>query len=529
MGFRRGQRGFPALRMKLKLSLATRIFLGYAVVLATFGAVSLFSVAELHRNRLEIRLVSQGYLQLSQEAATLESFHTNQERDTERLLAEGSVETRRALIRLARLYFPSLMAQRLSEAQERVREVRALAPEGELPFVQEVEERLGALSTRYEGYGRAAEAVFTVFSNASPAPEEVARTTAELRQQETSIGRDIRFLRAALGNRIRERVDEAEERERRTGLAIIALSILAIFVGLGATALSARTLRPVRTLIEGVSRIGRGDYSAQLGVRGEDEVAVLAREFDAMARSLQAREAQLKAQAEALMRAEQLAAVGRISAQVAHEVRNPLSSIGLNVELLQDAFAHASFPDPEEAREARELLAAVTREVDRLTDVTEQYLRMARPPHPSLQATDVAEVLTSVLDFSREELARAGVEVVRDFSPDTPPALADEGQLRQVCLNLLRNSREAMPEGGRLTITTRAHERQVEVAIQDTGRGMTQAVLARIFEPFFSTKEGGTGLGLAVTQQILKAHGGTLSCESEPGRGTTFLLRLPQA
>ena len=513
----------------MKLSLATRIFLGYAVVLVTFGAVSLFSVAELHRNRLEIRLVSQGYLQLSQDAAALESFHTNQEKDTERLLEEGSVETRRALIRLARLYFPSLMAERLQAAKARAHEVLTLAPTGEVHFVRDLESRLGELAKRYQSYGRAAEAVFTVLANERPAAEEIARATAELRQQESSIGRDIRFLRAALSNRIRERVDGAEDRERRTGLAIITLSVLAIGVGLGATAWSARTLRPVRTLIEGVSRIGRGDYSAQLGVRGDDEVAVLAREFDAMARSLQAREAQLKAQAEALMRAEQLAAVGRISAQVAHEVRNPLSSIGLNVELMQDAFERATFESPVDAREARELLAAVTREVDRLTEVTEQYLRMARPPQPSLEPTDVTEVLASVLDFSREELERAHVEVVRELAEEPPQALADEGQLRQVFLNLLRNAREAMPDGGRLTIATRVHERDVEVAIQDTGRGMNESVRSRIFEPFFTTKEDGTGLGLAVCQQILKAHGGSLGCNSEPGQGTTFSVRLPRA
>src|SRR5690349_3950935 len=272
----------------MKLSLATRIFLGYAVVLVTFGAVSLFSVAELHRNQLEIRLVSQGYLQLSQDAAALDSFHTNQEKDTERLLEEGNAETRRALIRLARLYVPSLMSERLSDALARAREVRALAPPGEVPFVQDLESRLGELAHRYPTYGRAAEAVFTVLASDSPPADEVTRAATELRQQENAIGRDIRFLRAALTNRIRERVDGAEDRERRTGLAIITLSVLAIIVGLVATAWSARTLRPVRTLIEGVSRIGRGDYSAQLGVRGDDEVAVLAREFDAMARSLQA-------------------------------------------------------------------------------------------------------------------------------------------------------------------------------------------------------------------------------------------------
>ncbi|MFP2927952.1 ATP-binding protein [Pyxidicoccus sp. 3LG] len=513
----------------MKLSLATRIFLGYAVVLVTFGLVSLFSVTELHRNRLEIRLVSQGYLQLSQDAAELETFHTTQEKDTERLLEEGNVETRRSFIRLARLYFPPLMSQRLTAAQAKAREVLTFAPDSEAPFIRGLESRFGEIHSRYREYGRAAEAVFTALSSETPDREHVAQVTKELRQMETSIGRELRVLRAALANRIRERVDGAEERERRTGLAIISFSVLAIVVGLGATAWSARTLRPVRTLIEGVSRIGRGDYNAQLGVRGEDEVAVLAREFDQMARSLQAREAQLKAQAEALMRAEQLAAVGRISAQIVHEVRNPLSSIGLNVELLQDGLERASFASEDDSGEVRELLSAVTREVDRLADVTEQYLRMARPPRPDLDPQDVTAVLDGVLDFTREELERAGVEVVRDFAQDTPPVLADEGQLRQVFLNLLRNSREAMPGGGRLTVATRPTDGVVEVTVKDTGQGMTEEVRRHLFEPFFTTKEGGTGLGLAVSQQILQAHGGSLSCQSIPGQGTAFVLRLPRA
>jgi len=515
--------------MPVKLSLATRIFLGYAVVLGTFGLVSLFSVTELHRNRLEIRLVSQGYLQLSQDAAELETFHSTQEKDTERLLQEGSVEARRAFIRLARLYNPPLMSQRLAAAQAKAREVLASAPDSEVPFIRGLEARFGELQARYQDYGRAAEAVFAALSAEAPDREEVALATAELRQVENSIGREIRVLRAALSNRIRERVDGAEERERTTGLFIIGFSVAAIAVGVGATAWSARTLRPMRNLIRGVSRIGRGDYNAQLGVRGDDEVAVLAREFDQMARSLQAREAQLKAQAEALMRAEQLAAVGRISAQIVHEVRNPLSSIGLNVELLQDGLERAHFAFPEDSDEVKDLLSAVTQEVDRLADVTEQYLRMARPPRPDLDPRDVLAVLDTVLDFTREELERAGVDVVRDFAPDTPPVLADEGQLRQVFLNLLRNSREAMPSGGRLTVATRPVEDTVEVTVRDTGQGMTEDVRQHLFEPFFTTKEGGTGLGLAVSQQILQAHGGSLSCQSIPGQGTSFVLRLPRA
>jgi signal transduction histidine kinase len=514
----------------MKLSLATRNFLGYAVVLLTFGAVSIFSVSEMHRNQQEIRLVSQGYMQLSQDAAAIDTFFANQLKDTERLADEKAPETRRALIRLARVYFPPLMLQRLTTGEDKARAAIALAPSSEETFVREIADRFARVKGRYRDYSVAAEALFHVLEERDPSPQRIEALMAELRQQEAAVGNDIRYLHASLESRIRDRVNQAAARERRTGLAIIALSVLAVGVGLLATFISARALRPVATLIEGVSRIGRGDYSAQLGVRGDDEISVLAREFDKMARSLQEREGQLKEKQDALIRAEQLAAVGRISAQVTHEIRNPLSSIGLNVELLDEAFAKARFEAPEEAREAKEILAAVTREVDRLTEVTEHYLKMARLPSPSLVREDVTDLLGHVLEFSREELERAQVKVVQELDPGTPPALADPAQLRQVFLNLLRNSREAMSgQGGRLTVAARPVDGQIEVVFSDTGRGMPNEVKDRIFEPFFSTKEGGTGLGLAVSQQILQAHGGSIQCQSTPGQGTTFVIRLPRA
>jgi two-component system NtrC family sensor kinase len=514
----------------MKLSLATRIFIGYAVVLGTFGAVSIFSVAEMRKNQQEIRLVSQGYLHLSQDASTIDTFHKSQERDTARLQDEKNVEARRAVIRLARLYFPPLMADRVAAGRDRARSVAAFAPSSERGFLREVEQKFADLGTRYAAHARVADRAFTALEAPHPDSAAVTYQVAELKQLETAIGREIRLLRQTLESRIRERVEATEQRARRTGIAIIALSLVAIAVGLVVTAISARSLRPVATLIEGVSRIGRGDYSATLGVQGADEIAVLAREFDAMAKSLREREAQLKEKQGALVRAEKLAAVGRVSAQVAHEIRNPLSSIGLNVELLEEALKRAPFAHEEESREAHDMLRAITREVDRLTEITEEYLRLARMPQPQLQPEDVNAVIASVLDFSRPELEQANVVVERRLDASGPHALIDEGQVRQVFLNLIRNSREAMPEGGRLVVESHANGAEgVEVIFRDTGRGMTEEVQRRIFEPFFTTQEGGTGLGLAVARQILEAHGAALDCESIPNAGTTFRIRLPRA
>jgi two-component system, NtrC family, sensor kinase len=511
----------------VKLSLATRIFLGYAVVLVTFGAVSLFSVRELHRGQLEIRLLSEGYLALSQSTATLESFQKNQANDTARLRDQQDLTMRRMMIQLARRYFFEQMDQQLEETLAITRRLEDFAPDDEGVFIADVQRRLTELKTKYAEYRTVADAAYLVLEQADPEPKLASLRLDRLQDAETALGATIKLLHSSLESHTRQRVAVTQERERRTGIAIIALSVLAIAVGLLATGFAARSLRPVRTLIEGVSRISRGDYSTKLGIAGEDEIAVLAREFDAMARSLAEREAQLAQKQEALLRAERHAAAGRVSAQVAHEVRNPLSSIGLNIELLGDQLGSATFADPADAPEARRLIAAVTREVDRITEITEEYLKLARLPAPALRSDDLVSIVQGVVGFSREELERAGVTVTTTV-PDAPVAIqADEGQLRQVFLNLFRNAREAMTTGGALSVSVARDGTDAVVRVSDTGPGLPAEVRARLFEPFFTTKTRGTGIGLSLSRQIVEAHGGSIGLDDSTPTGTTFVMRFP--
>ncbi|MDX2014474.1 MAG: ATP-binding protein [Myxococcaceae bacterium] len=511
----------------MNLSLATRIFLGYAVVLVTFGAVSLFSVRELHRGQLEIRLLSEGYLALSQSTATLESFQKNQANDTARLRDQQDLTMRRMMIQLARRYFFEQMDQQLEETLAITRRLEEFAPDDEATFIDDVQRRLTELQTKYGEYREVAQAAYLVLEQVEPDPKVASLRLDRLQDAETALGATIKLLHSSLEAHTRQRVAVTQERERRTGIAIIVLSVLAIAVGLLATGFAARSLKPVRTLIDGVSRISRGDYSAKLGISGADEIAVLAREFDAMAGSLAEREAQLAQKQEALLRAERLAAAGRVSAQVAHEVRNPLSSIGLNIELLGDQLAAATFADPSDAPEARRLIAAVTREVDRITEITEEYLKLARLPAPALRPEDLVGLVQGVVGFSREELERARVDVTTHL-PDAPvPVQADEGQLRQVFLNLFRNAREAMVEGGALAVSVSREGAHAVVKVADSGPGLPPEVRARLFEPFFSTKARGTGIGLSLSRQIVEAHGGTIGLDESATHGTTFVMRFP--
>jgi len=223
---------------------------------------------------------------------------------------------------------------------------------------------------------------------------------------------------------------------------------------------------------------------------------------------------------QALLQSERLATIGRMSALVAHEIRNPLSSIGLNAELLEDEI-------PAKSKEPRKILHSIAREVERLTEITDEYLKFARLPKPSLAPENLNDLISGLLSFIRGEFSSASIEVKHQPDPRVTLVRADEGQLRQAFLNLLRNSIESMPSGGTLTVSTEQFDSVVRVRIADTGEGIDNACLDRIFDPFFSTREGGTGLGLSLTQQIVTEHGGTIACESSPGQGTCFVVELP--
>ena len=225
-----------------------------------------------------------------------------------------------------------------------------------------------------------------------------------------------------------------------------------------------------------------------------------------------------------LIQSERLAAIGRMAAHVTHEVRNPLSSIGLNVEMLGDELATTNV-------EAKALMHAIQGEIDRLTAITEEYLRLARLPQPRLEPEDVTELLRSIAHFVQVDFERRGVELIVELGK-VPLVAVDEAQFRQAMLNLLRNAAESMPDGGQVHVRARSVSPRdgVEVVVEDRGEGIPAERRERIFDLFFTTKEHGTGLGLPLTQQIVVAHGGEIRCEVAPGgRGTRFEIWLPAA
>lgn len=252
----------------------------------------------------------------------------------------------------------------------------------------------------------------------------------------------------------------------------------------------------------------------------------LERQARRLARAEQEREFALERQRmrERVLHSERLAAIGRMAARVAHDVRSPLNAISLNVELLADAIASGS---DDGGGETRGLLRSIDAELERLNDLVEEYLNFMRFPETKLEHHDVGAVLGDLLDFLEEEMAGNGIHLKRRFRDGLPPVLVDRRKLRQACLNLFKNSVEAMPEGGEIVTEIGEEDGHVVIRISDTGIGISDDQLDVIFRPFASTKEGGTGLGVPVAQEIVAEHDGTISCQSRVGEGTTFLIRLP--
>ena len=329
--------------------------------------------------------------------------------------------------------------------------------------------------------------------------------------------RRVRILKATVEHQMDALLNGARSRERWAMQSLLILTGLTLLVGLGMTLYARRFLLPLAAVTERARAVAAGDLRPRPVVSSRDEIGELAVTFESMVGAI------AKANDDRLQ-TERLAAVGRMAAHVTHEIRNPLSSIGLNLELLDDELGLT-----EMSSESRQLLQAIRREVDHLSALSEEYLRLARPSKPNLQAEGLADMLTEMASFLRPGLEKASIRLELDIPESVSDAWIDESQIRQVVSNLIRNAREAMPKGGTLKLSIQENQQWVELTVSDTGLGIAETLRDSIFDPFFTTKDRGTGLGLPITRQIIQSHGGTLACEPVLPRGTCFRVRLRRA
>jgi signal transduction histidine kinase len=223
---------------------------------------------------------------------------------------------------------------------------------------------------------------------------------------------------------------------------------------------------------------------------------------------------------------DQYTEIARLAGGLAHEIKNPLSTIRLNMELLAEDFSPAETP---QQRRALAKVKVVQQECQRLQDLLDDFLSFAKVRQPRLEPTNLNQEIREAAAFFAPKARESGVEVVEYLTADLPTVLLDRESFRGALLNLLLNAQQAMPQGGQLVLRTSAEHDGVVLDLIDNGVGMDARILARIFEAFYSTKPGGSGLGLPTARKIIESHGGSIRVQSEPGRGTQFTIKLPIA
>ena len=327
---------------------------------------------------------------------------------------------------------------------------------------------------------------------------------------------------------------------RYTLLAVLAISALsAVFIW-------RFVYRPLQALKAGAERLGSGELGYQLENYSRNEVGELAHAFNTMSSQLrqtrqevdqwnQTLEARIKEKTGELNRVyehmlvvEKMAAIGKLAAVVAHEINNPLAGILTYAKLLKKRFTRSGGTDGQEVLSSLEMIESESR---RCGEIVKNLLTFGRATPMAYEPTDLNGVIDRCARLVRHKLDLAGIHLQLELAADLPLVRCDSAQTEQVILTLVMNAIDAMPSGGNLSLRTAESpgSQEVRIEVEDDGTGIPKEVLARVFEPFFTTKERGRGmgLGLAISRSIVERHGGRIEVQSEPGRGTKFVITLP--
>ncbi|MBW2454734.1 MAG: HAMP domain-containing protein [Deltaproteobacteria bacterium] len=510
-------------RSRARRTVAGRLLASYLVVLAAFAITVGWSFLALREGARDATLVRDAYVPLLLTMGEALAGQNVMNTQLNHITSAQNPADVRQWIETARRVRP-LTFKRLREDAER----------GLPPALDRTELRahvlaeVAKLERELAGGEEQFDQLFVALQQGDTARAEALRD--QLVATETDGAKRLRGLRLRVSEELETLTVAAQSRERRSVLFLIGLSVLTLFVGVMTSLYARRVLAPLSAVTERARAVADGDLSPGKIVATQDEIGELAKTFEDMVAAIR------KARAE-LVQAERLATIGKMAAHITHEVRNPLSSIGLNLELLEEELgdaqaavrAVASDDGPPSFTEATQLLRAIQSEVERLSQISEQYLSAVRQPQLALAQQCAGDLVRDCHAFLRLELERAGLTSKVEIADDLPKVEIDDAQLRQALFNLVRNAREALPKGGHVLMSVQRDGGNVAIHVDDDGPGIPDDVRATIFDPFYTTKQHGTGLGLAVTRSIVVAHGGTISCEAREGGGTRFAIVLPVA
>lgn len=319
-------------------------------------------------------------------------------------------------------------------------------------------------------------------------------------------------------------LDNIQNIQRSNFIKRLVATAMVFTVGIAFTIyLARRYTAPIHRLAEDFKKVSAGDLTVTFPVESTDEIGELAAAFNEMVGKLREREALEKR----LYEAEHLSRVGQLASGIAHEIRNPLNYISLAIDHLR---AEMRANCPERSAQMTDVADKIREEVRRANYMVVNFMNYGRPLKVRKSQVDYRELLERTLPVVQAKLTEQGAVVETQIDPDLPPLLLDPELMRNCITNFLTNGAQAMPAGGTLTLGAAidpGHDGWATLTFADQGVGIAEEDLEKIFQPYFTTKDLGIGLGLAITERIIKAHGGDISVASSPGNGTVFTVRLP--
>jgi signal transduction histidine kinase len=378
----------------------------------------------------------------------------------------------------------------------------------------EVREQLVALKGSIDNYRAAVSRVLTIEANSDRLKPEEDRAY----EMGEDLIKRISSMIAFTTMRLDERTNSSLSQISSAKSLLYAFMVSQVFIAIALAYLFIRSVtKPAASLLEATRRLKSGDLDFRVeGLR--DEFGEVASSFNEMSRAL-------KKHMQEKHKAEQMKMVGMMAAGLAHEIKNPLAGIKVSIEVLSE--------DSSLSEDDRSVMSGVIKEIRRIEVLIKGLLEFARPSKPQFRFVNVASVLDNAIKFSLKPRSSNGsangIKIVKEYDESLPEIVADPIQMQQVFMNLFLNASAAMPDGGSLTVRAASDYENgtLEVVVSDTGKGISEKDMVKIFEPFFTTRSKGTGLGLAVSKQLIEQHGGTIAAETNAAGGATFRVVLP--
>jgi signal transduction histidine kinase len=489
---------------------AARVFAAFAVVVVAFAAASGFCVFAQRQAVEEANLMRSGYFPLALAVRDVVAKQDTWNTQLNHITRAGNPADIRVWFDFAlsigrpRLFASARSAVSRAFVEQGTSESQRIGRE----LLRDIDDAEQFVS----GDGERLDRLFEALDRRDAAQAELLRD--ELVTRGVQEGKRLALLEKRVEQNVDRLVAQARARERVATWLLVSLTLATLATGAGMAVYARRMLLPLGLVTERAKAVALGDLKPRTAVVSNDEIGELAATFESMVSAIARANDQLLA-------SERLATIGKMAAHVTHEIRNPLSSIALNLELLEEEL-------PASAVQANNLLRAIKAVVERVGGLSEQYLSVARQRPQPKRLEKLGEIVEETCEFLRRELEQGGIELVVSIDPRVVERAlpVDEAQIRQALLNLLRNAREAMPNGGRVVVTLLDADDGLDLIVDDEGVGMPATTRERLFEPFFTTKQHGTGLGLAITRQIAEAHGGGISVEPREPKGTRIVLHL---